>query len=148
MTFEELQINLNLVFDDKDKKKILIDVASRCKEGYFFVDDEGECYLLDKDGNLDDIKKIKFLREKHIKKDIKKIKIPDNVTIIGDWAFQNCSNLMSIMIPNGVVSIGVCAFYGCKGLKELIFKGKTLKQIKSMNYYSFGIRDESIIRVE
>ena len=35
------------------------------------------------------------------------------VTRIGEWAFNNCTNLVSVTIPNGVTSIGNFAFYGC-----------------------------------
>ena len=39
--------------------------------------------------------------------------IPNNVTIIGDYAFCNCSSLVSITIPNGVTSIEGNAFQNC-----------------------------------
>ena len=45
--------------------------------------------------------------------------IPDDVTVIGDFAFSNCSNLTSVIIPNTVESIGRYAFYGCNKLTNL-----------------------------
>ena len=39
--------------------------------------------------------------------------IPDEVTCIGNYAFDGCQGLYSITIPRGVTSIGDCAFYGC-----------------------------------
>ncbi|MCM1223158.1 MAG: leucine-rich repeat domain-containing protein, partial [Lachnospiraceae bacterium] len=42
--------------------------------------------------------------------------IPDNVTSIGNYAFEYCSDLTSITIPDSVKSIGNYAFYGCSGL--------------------------------
>ena len=39
--------------------------------------------------------------------------IPNNVTVIGDYAFCNCSSLVSITIPNGVTSIEGNAFQNC-----------------------------------
>ena len=41
---------------------------------------------------------------------VTKIIIPDGVTRIGWYAFQNCSNLTSVTIGNSVTSIGVGAF--------------------------------------
>ena len=43
--------------------------------------------------------------------------IPDNVTSIGNYAFQDCTSLESITIPDSVTSIGACAFHGCTSLK-------------------------------
>lgn len=47
------------------------------------------------------------------------IVIPDSVTKIGNYAFQNCHNLKSVRIPNGVKSIGNGAFCGCDSLEEI-----------------------------
>jgi len=83
------------------------------------------------------------------------VMIPDDVTHIGDCAFAGCSNLISVIIGNNVTSIRHDAFFSCNNLKSLIFKGKSLDQIRSMeNYpfgieeknYLFGIDDESIIK--
>ena len=38
------------------------------------------------------------------------------LTSIGDWAFWDCSGLISVTIPNSVTSIGDGAFDGCSGL--------------------------------
>ena len=40
----------------------------------------------------------------------------DNVTFIGDMAFEGCENLKSICIPNGVTSIGSRTFKYCNSL--------------------------------
>ena len=47
------------------------------------------------------------------------VTIPNSVTSIGDYTFYRCSSLMSITIPNSVTSIGGGAFYNCKNLKEV-----------------------------
>ncbi len=41
------------------------------------------------------------------------------VTSIGDYAFRNCSNLISITAPNSVTSIGSRGFYGCSDLTSI-----------------------------
>lgn len=47
------------------------------------------------------------------------ITIPNRVTSIGDSAFKNCQNLMSITLPNSIWSIGDCAFQNCSSLTNL-----------------------------
>lgn len=42
--------------------------------------------------------------------------IPDSVTSIGDFAFEDCKSLTSISIPDSVTSIGDGAFEGCRSL--------------------------------
>ena len=39
--------------------------------------------------------------------------IPNNVTSIGNYAFNSCSSLTSITIPDSVTSIGNYAFNSC-----------------------------------
>ena len=46
--------------------------------------------------------------------------IPDSVTSIGDYAFQNCRGLTSVEIGNGVTSIGKYAFFYCSGLTSVV----------------------------
>lgn len=47
------------------------------------------------------------------------IDIPDSVTTIGDEAFHGCKNLTSIVIPNSVTSIGDWAFRICSSLTSI-----------------------------
>ena len=76
------------------------------------------------------------------------VTIPNNMTCIGEYAFYSCSGLTSVTIPNSVTSIGDWAFYSCNNLKSLVFKDKTIDQVKSMKYYPFGIKDKSVIKAE
>ncbi len=46
------------------------------------------------------------------------LKIPDNVTSIGAYAFCN-ANIKSVEIPTSMTSIGNCTFIGCDELKEV-----------------------------
>ena len=41
------------------------------------------------------------------------VTIPESVTSIGRGAFEDCTGLTSVTIPNSVTSIGDYAFYGC-----------------------------------
>ena len=45
--------------------------------------------------------------------------IPQSVTSIGDFAFNECENLTSIIIPNSVTSIGTAAFQKCISLSSV-----------------------------
>ena len=49
----------------------------------------------------------------------KSYNIPDSVTSIGYYAFQDCSSLTSITIPSSVTSIGGSAFSGCTSLTSI-----------------------------
>ena len=41
------------------------------------------------------------------------------VTVIGGFAFRDCTDLTSITIPDGVTKIGAGAFFGCSGLTSI-----------------------------
>ena len=143
MLITELQILLDL--NCGNELDVLKEHASLTDYSYLFIDSEdGHCYLLDENGKMDDIKKMKKLHS--VKKDIKKIVILESVKSISDSAFWNCRSLTSINIPESVESIGRLAFYICTSLKEVIFKGKTMNQVKAMDSYPWGIEDESIIK--
>ena len=47
------------------------------------------------------------------------VTIPKSVTQIEQYAFNGCTQLSSITIPNGVTSIGKAAFNGCKSLTSI-----------------------------
>jgi hypothetical protein len=51
--------------------------------------------------------------------EITNIEIPETVTEIGNNAFDYCSGLTSVNIPSGVTSIGGSMFSGCANLKRL-----------------------------
>lgn len=44
---------------------------------------------------------------------LEEVVLGDNITTIGDYTFQNCTNLSGITIPNSVTSIGEYAFNNC-----------------------------------
>ena len=59
--------------------------------------------------------------------------IPDSVTSIGDYAFNDCDGLTSVTIGNGVTSIGDYAFYVCSGLTSVTIPNS----VTSIGDYAF-----------
>ena len=201
MTIVELQIQFDL---NPSNRASILENADTCRwinygylYHYLFVDQEdGQCYLFDENGNLDDIRKIKSIGNytfydcesltsikipdsvKNIRyrafesctsltsisipnsvesigddafagcTSLTSISIPNSVESIGVWAFAYCTSLISIEIPNSVKFIGDCAFDTCVSLKEVVFKGKTIDEVKAMSNYPWKIKDESIIKIE
>ena len=60
------------------------------------------------------------------RKKVKKIKIPEGVTKIGESAFEGCSALEEIEIPNEVTEIGSRAFSKCSSLKGIRIPDKVI----------------------
>lgn len=101
---------------------------------FFFIDSEdGQCYLFNENGKIDDVKKITTLYEEYIKKDIKKIAIPESVKIIGEWAFYSTS-LKSIKIPKSINSVEILAFSHCYSLTSIEIPDR----VESIGYGAFG----------
>jgi hypothetical protein len=48
--------------------------------------------------------------------------IPDGVTSIGTYVFQNCCSLASVVIPDSVTSIGNYALSSCYGMAYFDFR--------------------------
>ena len=81
------------------------------------VDNDNQCFT-SIDGNLYDKDKTKLIRYAIGKTDASFI-IPDSVTSICDYAFEDCSSLTDITISDSVTSIGGGAFYGCSSLTSI-----------------------------
>ena len=70
--------------------------------------------------------------------------LPDNVTSICDYAFQNCSSITSVIIPNSVISIGGCAFEDCASLISISI-GNSVTSIGSNAFHNcFGLTSITI----
>lgn len=48
--------------------------------------------------------------------------IPETVTTIGAWAFNNCFGLKDIDFPSSLVRIEECAFQSCHSMKSVVLK--------------------------
>ena len=55
------------------------------------------------------------------------------VTMIGDYAFKNCTSLKSIVIPETVTSLGEGAFYGCENLASITIP----ESVEEIGTYAF-----------
>ncbi len=62
------------------------------------------------------------------------ITIPNSVTTIGNYAFEDCSSLTSVTIPNSVTSIGKRAFRDCSSLTSVTIPNS----VTSIGNYAFS----------
>ncbi len=62
-----------------------------------------------------------------------KIVIPDNVSVIEDYAFSHCSGISEMIIPDSVNTVGEGAFSGCAELISVSLP-KTLKRIEMYTF--------------
>ena len=60
--------------------------------------------------------------------------LPDGVNSIGNYAFERCTNLALTSLPYGVTSISGSAFQRCSGLTTITFEG-TPSSISSRAFY-------------
>jgi len=64
----------------------------------------------------------------HLRKEIYRLELPEELTSIGSLAFYECEKLTVVSIPDGVKKIGSYAFAGCTNMKMLTL-GKGVKSI-------------------
>lgn len=64
----------------------------------------------------------------HLRKEIYRLELPEELTSIGSLAFYECEKLTVVSIPDGVKKIGSYAFAGCTDMKMLTL-GKGVKSI-------------------
>ena len=57
-------------------------------------------------------------------------------TIIGDYAFYDCTEIENIIIPSSVQTIGTCAFYNCESLKKIIIPISVIRMGKDVFSYN------------
>ena len=120
--YEEFEIQCALA--GISKVDVLKEIGHQVNDYYFFVSNDGIFNWFDLDGNR--------IVDPWVLKKIKSEYIPDNIT--------------KCIIPDSVTNINYWAFWNCKSLKEVVFKGKTLEEVKQMETYPFGIKDKSIFK--
>lgn len=79
---------------------------------------------------------------KHLYKDskteIKDLVIPEGVTNIGSYAFENCNSLTSVTIPNGVLYLGYNAFNFTNSAENLVSIVSQIENPKDVNESAFS----------
>lgn len=66
----------------------------------------------------------------YFNKNIRKVKLPKSLKIIGSSVFSQCSVLRDVVLPKGLEEIGFYSFSGCYSLEELIIPD-SVQQISS-----------------
>lgn len=103
-----------LAFDDSALERV--DVDSRNDH---FASVEG--MLLDKSGT----KLIRYFGNNE------QVYIPEGVTTIGNRAFSNRNQIVTIVLPKTIQKIGFGAFVDCTKLMEVFFEGNDIRKISS-----------------
>lgn len=60
----------------------------------------------------------KTVLKKYLGKD-NHVLVPDGITVIGDGAFKNHKEIISITLPDNIIAIGHYSFFGCKKLTSI-----------------------------
>lgn len=66
--------------------------------------------------------------------DIETVKMPNSVTHVGSYVFQDCPNLRSVTLSENMVHLGEGVFFGCQSLCKLNLP----KGIRNINNYAFN----------
>ncbi len=110
---------------------------SLSKNGYSFRT-PGASYDIKYTFNGEEITGIEVTRAD---KDVESIVLPEYVTSIGTYSFQNCTNLVSITIPESVTSIGNYAFYSCTSLTHITIPGSVTNIGEGVFVASYNLKN-------
>lgn len=89
-----------------------------CGEGAEYTLDENGTLTITGNGSID-FGAFRGFGKEDDKRVIKKVVISSGMIGIGNFAFENCSDLKSVEIPASVTSIGSAAFKDCIGLESM-----------------------------
>ena len=76
--------------------------------------------------------------------EIKSVVLPDGLTHIGDYAFNECSSIVSVNIPGTVTSIGDDAFCGCRALTSLVIPDSVTSVPYSLCWGCYSLKSVTI----
>lgn len=71
--------------------------------------------------------------------------LPECLSSIGNYAFAGCSNLAGDLDLTNVTTVGVGAFSGCTGLQGRLFLGNGITIIKNQTFYNCGFSGSLVI---
>ena len=89
-----------------------------CGEGAEYTLDENGTLTITGNGSID-FGAFRGFGKEDDKRVIRKVVISSGMIGIGNFAFENCSDLKSVEIPASVTSIGSAAFKDCSGLESM-----------------------------
>ena len=72
--------------------------------------------------------------------DLTEVKLPDKIESIGKYAFRHCSSLTEIKLPDGLKEIKTYLFYGCTSLTNIIIPDG-LESIGQEAFYNCNIKN-------
>lgn len=72
------------------------------------------------------------------------ITLPERVTSIGDWAFAYCRNLTDITLPKSVTSIGQYAFRECDMLTNVYCHANNMPEINEYAFLNTNIQNATL----
>lgn len=84
-----------------------------------------DSYLLDTNWNLSGAQTVKngttlIANDAFADRGITGISFPESVVTVGEYAFQNCTDLVSVTFSYGLRTISPCAFYKCTSLQQAV----------------------------
>ena len=74
-------------------------------------------------------------------KEVTDLVIPEGITEIKNYAFNNCDQLTSVTIPQTVTTIGTNAFTNCGGITKLVAPTSAIGKVPFTNLTSLEITD-------
>ena len=129
-TFKSIIQDDNITFADSNVKSVCVNNWDTNEDGELSM---VEALMVTSLGRkfrentaISSFKELEYFRSLNTLKDdfygcssLTSVTIPNSVTSIGGWTFQDCSSLTSVTIPNSVTSIGEGAFTSCSSLTSV-----------------------------